>query len=134
MNERKDQFNSQLTEVVCQRLTGRDESLSHLYEAGFSVSAATGLGVLSLVGALERHAAELMAGSELALITRARHRRALESALAALRRAASRPVAEREDLLAEELRLAARDLARLSGRVDVEDVLDVILRDFCIGK
>ena len=34
----------------------------------------------------------------------------------------------------EELRLAARGLGRLTGRVDVEDVLDVIFRDFCIGK
>jgi tRNA modification GTPase len=36
--------------------------------------------------------------------------------------------------LAEELRIAARALARLTGRVDVEDILDVIFRDFCIGK
>jgi tRNA modification GTPase len=39
-----------------------------------------------------------------------------------------------EELLAEELRQAARALERLTGRVDVEDVLDVIFRDFCIGK
>jgi tRNA modification GTPase len=39
-----------------------------------------------------------------------------------------------DELLAEELRLAARALGRLTGRVDVEDVLDVIFRDFCIGK
>jgi tRNA modification GTPase len=36
--------------------------------------------------------------------------------------------------LAEELRIAAQSLGRLTGRVDVEDVLDVIFRDFCIGK
>ena len=39
-----------------------------------------------------------------------------------------------EELIAEELRLAARALGRLTGRVDVEDILDVIFRDFCIGK
>jgi len=37
-------------------------------------------------------------------------------------------------LVAEELRLAARSLGRITGRVDVEEVLDVIFRDFCIGK
>ena len=42
--------------------------------------------------------------------------------------------AGREDIIAEELRLAARALGRLTGRVDVEDILDVIFRDFCIGK
>jgi tRNA modification GTPase len=40
----------------------------------------------------------------------------------------------REELIAEELRRAATSLGRLTGRVDVEDVLDAIFRDFCIGK
>ncbi|HUD50428.1 MAG TPA: tRNA uridine-5-carboxymethylaminomethyl(34) synthesis GTPase MnmE, partial [Parvibaculum sp.] len=43
--------------------------------------------------------------------------------------------AEREtELVAEDLRLAARSLGRITGRVDVEDLLDVVFRDFCIGK
>jgi tRNA modification GTPase len=37
-------------------------------------------------------------------------------------------------VVAEELRLAGRALGRLTGRVDVEEILDVIFRDFCIGK
>jgi len=40
----------------------------------------------------------------------------------------------REEIVAEQLRLAARALGKLLGRVDVEDILDVIFRDFCIGK
>ena len=68
------------------------------------------------------------------MVTRERHRRALEEVLAALRRAQGGDVAGHEDLLAEELRIAARALGRLTGRVDVEDILDVIFRDFCIGK
>ncbi|HVD85111.1 MAG TPA: hypothetical protein VNC42_12895, partial [Bradyrhizobium sp.] len=39
-----------------------------------------------------------------------------------------------EELAAEDLRIAARSLGQLLGRVDVEDLLDVIFRDFCIGK
>ncbi len=39
-----------------------------------------------------------------------------------------------DELIAEELRIAARALGRLTGRVDVEDLLDVIFREFCIGK
>ena len=39
-----------------------------------------------------------------------------------------------ELLRTEDLRLAARALGRITGRVDVDDVLDVIFRDFCIGK
>jgi tRNA modification GTPase len=37
-------------------------------------------------------------------------------------------------MVAEDLRLAARELGRITGRVDVEEILDVIFRDFCIGK
>jgi tRNA modification GTPase len=70
--------------------------------------------------------------SEPALVTRERHRLALEDAKAALHGATSGLLTE--ELLAEELRLASRALQRLTGRVDVEDVLDVIFRDFCIGK
>jgi tRNA modification GTPase len=39
-----------------------------------------------------------------------------------------------EELAAEELRAASQSLGRLLGRVDVEDILDVIFREFCVGK
>jgi tRNA modification GTPase len=38
------------------------------------------------------------------------------------------------DVAAEELRIASTELGRITGAVDVEEVLDVIFRDFCIGK
>ncbi len=57
-------------------------------------------------------------------MTRVRHRRALEDCAAA----------RASELVAEDLRLALRALGRITGRVDVEDVLDVIFRDLCIGK
>jgi tRNA modification GTPase len=100
----------------------------------FNISAATGQGLNRLLARLAAFAESFLAGAEPALVTRERHRRALEDALAALRRALKPELVAREDLLAEELRLAARALARLTGRVDVEEILDVIFRDFCIGK
>ena len=133
-NEGKDRVNESLGVLVNSRLRGSNESCVYSAESVFVTSASTGAGVPALLSALERRAADILGGAESALITRARHRKALEDALAALQRAAGRPVAEREDLLAEELRLAARALGRLTGRVDVEDILDVIFRDFCIGK
>jgi len=66
-----------------------------------------------------------------ALLTRARHRAGVAEAEAALRRAAGLPVPE---LRAEELRQALRALGRLTGRVDVEDLLDHVFGTFCIGK
>ena len=75
-----------------------------------------------------------LGAAEPALVTRQRQRRALEDTVVALKRAVAEGKGGREDIIAEELRLAARALGRLTGRVDVEDVLDVIFRDFCIGK
>jgi tRNA modification GTPase len=103
-------------------------------ELEYSMSSITGEGFESLLGQMARQAEKFLAGSESALVTRARHRHALEEVQAALRRAQNDQVTGKEDLLAEELRIAARALGRLTGRVDVEDILDVIFRDFCIGK
>jgi tRNA modification GTPase len=52
----------------------------------------------------------------------------------AIQRALAAGPIGRDDIVAEELRSAATALGRLTGRVDVEDVLDAIFRDFCIGK
>lgn len=99
----------------------------------YFISALTEAGFDDLLPALTDHAANFLGSTEPALVTRERQRRALEETAAALRRALAE-AAGREDIVAEELRLAARALGRLTGRVDVEDILDVIFRDFCIGK
>ena len=75
-------------------------------------------------------------GGEGALITRARHRQHVEAAVMALERftVLSTEGNMAVDMAAEELRLAASELGRITGAVDVEDVLDVLFSDFCIGK
>lgn len=105
---------------------------STLPSGAIAISATTGAGLASLVERLQQEAEERLAGGAAApLVTRARHRAALEEAVSALRRAEQGHEAE---LVAEDLRLAARALGRVAGRVDVEDLLDVIFREFCIGK
>jgi tRNA modification GTPase len=133
--------NKSLTNVVNKRLTRKvdrkadiNEPKHDSSELEFKLSAVTGEGFDRLLARLAQQAEAYLAGSEQALITRERHRHALEEVLAALKRAQGSEVAGHEDLLAEELRIAARALGRLTGRVDVEDILDVIFRDFCIGK
>lgn len=100
----------------------------------FAVSAKTGQGINELIKALGAYAADYFAPAESALVSRERHRRALDEACAAFRRASEIDSGDREDVIAEELRTAVRSLGRLLGRVDVDDILDVIFRDFCIGK
>ncbi|MBB6254869.1 tRNA uridine-5-carboxymethylaminomethyl(34) synthesis GTPase MnmE [Nitrospirillum iridis] len=96
-----------------------------------AVSATTGDGLAALLAALERTVADRLAPGAAPSLTRARHRQALEECRASLVRALGAGMPE---LAAEDARLAARALGRITGRVDVEDLLDVIFRDFCIGK
>lgn len=95
------------------------------------VSAATGAGIPALLERLSELVARRYAVGPSPALTRARHRSALEGCRDALLRALDAPLPE---LAAEDVRLAARALGRITGRVDVEDLLDVIFRDFCIGK
>lgn len=97
------------------------------------ISVKTGAGLDDLVAMLAAHAAEAMDAGEPAIVTRARQRLELETCAQALRDFLSGQATDLE-LRAEDLRVAARALGRLSGRVDVEDVLDRIFGDFCIGK
>lgn len=103
---------------------------SHFYE----LSAVSGEGVDRLLSDLTAYARLALEAREPALVTRERQRHLLEQAEAALKRAISEGEAGREDTFAEELRLSAQALGRLTGRVDVEDILDKIFSDFCIGK
>jgi len=96
-----------------------------------AVSALTGEGINPLIAAIERGVAARFHLQGTPALTRVRHRTALEECRGSLHRAATAAGAE---LVAEDLRLAARALGRITGRVDVEEILDVIFRDFCIGK
>jgi len=99
----------------------------------FQLSVRTGEGLERLLAALSAWLVESFRQSAPVVITRARHRAALEEALADLRRAGEggdKP----PELIAEDLRLSSRALGRISGRVDVEEVLGSIFSSFCIGK
>ncbi|WP_371326937.1 tRNA uridine-5-carboxymethylaminomethyl(34) synthesis GTPase MnmE [Stappia sp. ES.058] len=98
----------------------------------FRVSARTGAGLVSLISSLGSFARDTAGTSSDPVATRDRHRGwiavARESLSAAI--SADRPL----ELRAEDLRSAADALGRISGRVGVEDLLDVIFAEFCIGK
>ncbi len=97
-----------------------------------AVSLKTGTGVEAFLQALAREVDQRLAGNESApVLTRVRHRHALEACHEALARSV---FASAPELMAEDLRLALRALGRITGRVDVEDILDAIFREFCIGK
>ena len=120
-------------DLVAEEEKRRIESRFNKEEVVNLVSSTTGAGVDELVNALARFAGCLFT-PEPALVTRARQRAHLRETVLALQGAQRAAQDGREEIMAEQLRLATRALGKLLGRVDVEDVLDVIFRDFCIGK
>lgn len=110
------------------------DSQQQLKAKGFHVvSAKTGLGIDDLIERLAK-AAEALAG-EPALVTHARQRHALAEAVTRMKAAlVLADGAAQEELFAEELRLAAQGLGRVTGRIGVEEVLGEIFKNFCVGK
>jgi tRNA modification GTPase len=97
-----------------------------------SISAKTGEGLNNLIAYVSRETEALMddIGSS-PILTRSRHREALEDAVSHITRAEK---GFSPDMIAEDIRLAVRAIGRITGKTDVEDLLDIIFRDFCIGK
>jgi tRNA modification GTPase len=116
-------------------LAGRENGAtgSAATAATFQISAKRGDGIAELVAAIVGFAEAYFGATDTALIGRERQRKLLQETTVALRRA-SDVIGDGEELAAEELRTASTSLGRLLGRVDVEDILDVIFREFCIGK
>jgi tRNA modification GTPase len=102
--------------------------------SGVALSLKTGEGLPELIATLtELVKARLESADESPALTRPRHRHALTEAALSLEHALDAP-ADRPELLAEDLRLAMRSIGRITGRVDVEEILDFVFKDFCIGK
>ena len=102
--------------------------------AGFDrgVSSFTGAGVAALLAELGKRASDQL-GGEAIVVTRARHRAALKACAEALA-AALVEDGRGLELRAEDLRQAGDALGRVTGRIGVEEMLDVVFRDFCVGK
>ncbi len=97
----------------------------------FAISVKEDTGVSVLLDALQERVKDRIGLTESPMITRARHREAVATCVEALQRSAAATLPE---LVAEDVRLAVRALGSITGRVDVEDILDIIFREFCIGK
>ena len=100
------------------------------------LSVKSGEGWDQAISLIESRLADLMdqADNAAPALTRARHREALEDCVTSLNRFLTAPRDADPALRAEDVRLAARALGRITGRIDVEDLLDVVFNDFCLGK
>ncbi len=110
--------------------------LFHRTREGLSISLKTGQGMAELLKMLQQKVQQRLqqnSHGDAPVLTRPRHRHALREALNHLQHGLAVPAGHPE-LLAEDLRLAMRAIGRITGVVDVEEVLDFVFRDFCIGK
>lgn len=108
-------------------------SLQPFSQRVFAVSATQGDGIPHFEAALRDMAVSMVGSWEEPALTRQRHRQALRECLRHLDQLLLATL-DAPELMAEDLRLAMRALGRITGAVDVEDLLDVVFRDFCIGK
>lgn len=102
------------------------------FENTIAISADTGYGLDTLIDHVSRETSKLFEDIQNSpSLTRTRHREALVEAQDHIHRALN---GFSPDMIAEDIRMAVRAIGRITGRVDVEDLLDIIFRDFCIGK
>jgi tRNA modification GTPase len=99
----------------------------------FRISAARGDGVDELVAALTAFAGAWLGRGETGAITRVRHRSILRDAAASLAKAETL-TGQGDELVAEQLRISVHLMSRLLGRVDIDDILDSLFKQFCVGK
>jgi tRNA modification GTPase len=109
------------------------EAVLALRPDALRVAATAGEGLNELRRRLTQIVVAASSGTEFPAVTRERHRRLLEEAHGHLVRA-SAALEQGSELAAEDVRLAARALERVSGRIDPEEVLGRVFAQFCIGK
>ena len=104
-------------------------------EETLAISLKDEIGLDKLLNGLKKIVSKSMVGQEPPVITRTRHREALQICLNSIKSAKTALLSDEEpEIVAEELRVATKSLGRVVGAVDVEDLLDVVFGDFCIGK
>lgn len=109
----------------------KDKNPDLKIETGIGISAKTGLGIADLWDDITADLRTHLSPTNNGIITRERYRTALKECVHYLSTSLIAPAIE---LKAEDLRLAARQIGRITGRIETDELLDVIFRDFCIGK
>ncbi len=114
-------------------LAATDSDPFRISHGALKVSALSGAGISGLVSALGRLIIDKYGENEVPVIVRSRQKQAIAESIRYLNESLTHDPSQLE-LVAEDLRKAAGGLARVTGRIDVEDLLSAIFSEFCIGK
>ncbi|MBR1777445.1 MAG: tRNA uridine-5-carboxymethylaminomethyl(34) synthesis GTPase MnmE [Alphaproteobacteria bacterium] len=112
-------------------IMNKADQVSSQNDGNFWISAKTGQGVDALLKKIGKYVEDKLSMQEEPSLTRLRHRSALEECMEFLKSSLNAPEIE---LMTEDLRMAMRALGKITGQVQTEELLDVIFKDFCIGK
>ncbi|MDX2082809.1 MAG: tRNA uridine-5-carboxymethylaminomethyl(34) synthesis GTPase MnmE [Rickettsiales bacterium] len=102
-----------------------------IWSEPLQISLTNKINTSELLKKLEEKILEIIPNQNLPLITEERYRVALENAVTNLENFS---LQKNIELSAEDLRIAAREIGKITGKVDIENILDVIFSRFCIGK
>lgn len=109
----------------------KERSQGHKLDDAILLSLKEDVGLNKLLEKISALLEKNIGHSSAPTLTRERHRTQLTKCLESLERSLG---ADLPELIAEDVRLSVRALGRITGRVDVEDLLDLIFSEFCIGK
>lgn len=108
-----------------------DLAKNNEFDHGLKISLTKNINTSELLQKLEEKILELVPSNSSPLITQERYRLFLENSVANLE---SFSLQKNIELAAEDLRMTAREIGKITGKVDIEQILDVIFSRFCIGK
>ena len=98
-----------------------------------SISIKSHEGIEELIKIIVDHL-QTLAPKENVLLTRKRHVQGVKNAVSALKQISKINLADNPELAAEDLRIAATEIGNITNIIDVEEILDDIFTNFCIGK
>ena len=108
--------------------------INHNFKEAILISVKKKKNIDTLINRIKEKLREKFITSDNVLITRERHREKLNACLKEIDRFLKKDQNKDIEMAAEDLRLATRHLGGIVGKVDVEEILGSIFKDFCIGK
>ena len=105
-----------------------------IYDRAINISVSTGGGIDHLIKQISDKVSNNFGSYSDTIPTKTRYILSVQNSIQSLLNAKKIDLKNNSELMVEELRLAIQEIGKITGHVDVEEYLEVIFKDFCIGK